>query len=455
MVSRRGLAGVRPGVARDVDALAAGQQGEDRRERNSEFRGKSRRGHLDTSAVEEGGGTVERAQDLGLNRVAALIGVHRPGHALVRDFYLDPAVHALDMDLLLDRWSFAGHISEVAVAGDFITAELGDDSAIVARGEDGVLHAMANVCRHRGSRVCVVERGSASAFVCPYHAWTYRLDGSLRGAREMAADFEVAAHGLKPLPLRVIGGLIFIAFGPTPPALDGVARAVEAMTTRYGWTEARIAARRRYTVAANWKLVMENYHECYHCQPAHPEFSVLHALARPGARSLDGSDDFEAWDAAPDGREVGRVMASPLARGQLSGTRDGALAAPPMTDEPAAVGACVFSEVGFLSALLAYQDHGVIYRFIPRGVMETEMEVLWLVKGDAREGADYDVERLTWLWDVTSLADKRIIETNQAGVRSRLYEPGPFSPMEPGTQGYVERYLGELAQRLERATDGL
>jgi Rieske 2Fe-2S family protein len=385
--------------------------------------------------------------------VAALIAARRAGHALARDFYLDPEIFALDLDLLLDRWIFAGHLGEARAPGDFITVELGSESAIVARDDKGALHAMANVCRHRGSRVCTEARGSAAAFVCPYHAWTYRLDGSLRAAREMPPGFDLATHGLRPLPLRVIGGLIFISFSASPPDLSEVASAVETMTERHGWAGARIAARRRYAVAANWKLVMENYHECYHCQPAHPEFSILHALARPGARSLDGSEDFEAWSAEADGREVGRVMASSLSRGKLSGTRDGALAAPPMTNEPNAVGACIFAEVGFVSAFLAYQDHGMIYRFIPRGVLATEMEVLWLVKGDAREGEDYDVECLTWLWDVTSLADKRIIETNQAGVRSRHYEPGPFSLMEPGTQAYVERYLGELRQRLEREPD--
>lgn len=120
-----------------------------------------------------------------------------------------------------------------------------------------------------------------------------------------------------------------------------------------------------------------------------------------------------------------------------------------MTEHQGAIGACVFAEVGFLSAFLAYQDHGVIYRFVPRGILTTEMEVIWLVRNDAREGVDYDLETLTWLWDVTSLADKRIIETNQAGVASRAYEPGPFSLMEPGTQAYVERYVGEMRNRLE------
>ena len=136
-------------------------------------------------------------------------------------------------------------------------------------------------------------------------------------------------------------------------------------------------------------------------------------------------------------------MRSALAVGALTGSRDGALVAPPMA--PAADGACVFAELGYLSAFLAYADHGLIYRFIPRGVLETEMEVIWLVAAGAREGADYDPEQLTWLWDVTSMADKRIIERNQAGVLSRFYAPGPFSTMEPGTLQFVDRYLADLA----------
>ena len=395
---------------------------------------------------------MERLHDTGANRVAKLIGARRAGHALPRGFYVDPEVFERDMDFLLDRWIFVGHVSELPDPGDFLTTDFGAESAIVVRGDDCRVRALMNVCRHRGSRVCIEAAGSVAAFTCPYHAWSYRLDGSLRSAREMPTAFDPAGHGLKPLPSTVIGGLIFISFGDRPPVLDPVAAALEIVTTRYGWAEAKVAARRRYLVAANWKLAMENYHECYHCQPAHPEFSILHALARPGARGFDGAEDFEAWGAEPDGFEVGRIMTSALTCDQVSGTSDGGLAAPPMSHVE---GSCVFAEVGFLSAFLAYQDHGVIYRFIPRGVLETEMEVIWLVRGDAGEGADYDLDRLTWLWDVTSRADKRIIETNQAGVRSRAYEPGPFSLMEPGTRAYVDRYIGELAGRLEAPSNVL
>ena len=381
-----------------------------------------------------------------------LITAQRPGHALARDFYVDAAIYARDLDLLMGRWTWVGHASEVAAPGDWITGELGEESAIIVRGEDGVLRALANVCRHRGSRLCVGHGGSARLLVCPYHAWSYRLDGSLRAAREMPAGFDPAAHGLRVLPLAEIGGLIFVSFTDQPPSLDIAAPALAGMAVRYGWPEAKIAHRAIYPVAANWKLALENYHECYHCGPAHPEFSVLHALARPGARTLileylagDPPPDTEDWGPAANGREVVRVMRSAMAEGCATGSGDGALVAPPMGPRD---GHCVFAELGFLSAFLAYPDHGLIYRFSPRGVREAQMEVLWLVRGDAIEGVDYDLARLTWLWDVTSAADKRIIETNQAGVNSRFYVPGPFSTMEPGARAYVDRYLTELKARL-------
>ncbi len=384
------------------------------------------------------------------------------GRALDQGFYAREDVFARDMELLLAGWTCVGHESEIAEAGDYLLAELERESAIVIRGEDGVPRALANVCRHRGSRVCVEARGSVALLTCPYHAWSYHLDGRLRAAREMPEGFDPAAHGLKSLPLEVIGGLIFISFSGRPPSLLRARAALRAMTTHYGWAHARIAHRQTYEVAANWKLAMENYHECYHCGPAHPEFSALHQLARPNARKLRTAEesladhaavpDVEAWSVDADGAEVVRVMRSSLSETALTGSADGRLVAPLMGGLTRSDGACVFAEVGYLSAFLAYADHGLIYRFIPLGVSRTRMEVIWIVDAAACEGHDYDLARLTWLWDVTSLADKAIIERNAAGVLSRAYEPGPFSLMEPGAQLYVERYLADLARLVEMDT---
>ena len=375
--------------------------------------------------------------------IAELIAARAPGHALARDFYVRGDVFERDLDLLLGRWICVGHASEVAAAGDYLVAELGLESAIVVRGEDGELRALNNVCRHRGSRIRPSGRGTAAVLTCPYHAWSYRLDGRLRAAREMPEGFDPAGYALKPLPIAVIGGLILISFGDEPPRLDAVEAALGAMTARYGWEDAKVAHRKTYQVNANWKLVMENYHECYHCVVAHPEFSVHHALARPKGRALGSDGDIEVWGAEAGGPEVARMMASALIGGSETGSADGRPLAPSM--DRGGSGDCVFAEAGFLSAFLAYADHGVIYRFIPRATLHTEMEVIWLVRGDAVQGRDYDLDRLTWLWDVTSLADKTIIEMNQAGVRSRAYEPGPYSAMEPGTAAYADRYLSELA----------
>ena len=379
--------------------------------------------------------------------IAERLAAYRPGYSLEQAFYSDPALFARDVEMLAGRWLCVGHVSELKAAGDWLVAELGRESAIVTRGADGKIRAVANVCRHRGSRICTTPTGHGTALICPYHGWSYHLDGRLRRAPEMAESFDPAAHGLLPLPVSVIGGLIFLSFADDPPAIDDAAQALGAMTGRFGWDTARIAARKSFSFAANWKLALENYHECYHCAGSHTEFSALHALSRPGNRRI-GDTDVEAWGPTSDGREVFRVMHSNLAEGVVTGSRDGAALAPPMAPQIAdgAGSDCVFAELGFLSAFLAYSDHGVIYRFIPREPLRTEMEVIWLVRGDAEAGRDYDPEALTWLWDVTSAADKTIIENNQAGVLSRAYRPGPFSTMEPATRMYVERYVAELAR---------
>ncbi len=375
-----------------------------------------------------------------------LIAAHLPGHSLDQAFYIDESIFARDVDLLLGRWTYVGHVSEIPSQGDYFVTRLGNESAIIVRGGGGKVTALNNVCRHRGSRLCVNPTGTVATFTCPYHAWSYDLDGRLRAAREMPPGFDESAYGLKPLPVAVIGGLILISYGDDPPSLDGARAALDVLGDRYAWGAAKVACRKTYAVDANWKLALENYHECYHCAVAHPEFSVHHLLARPKARDNRSDSDLELWGAEPDGKEVTRLIFSPLVERSQTGSRDGRLVAPPMNIRGPDAGGCLFAEVGFLSAFLAYPDHGVIYRFIPLSASRTEMEVIWLVRGDAVEGRDYDTESLTWLWDVTSIADKRIIEMNQDGVRSRTYRPGPYSLMEPGTRAYTDRYLGELAR---------
>jgi Rieske 2Fe-2S family protein len=395
-------------------------------------------------------------------RWARAIAAQRPGHALTREFYCDAELFEREKRRLLQRhWHCAGHASQLPEVGDFITTEICGESILIVRGADRAVRALLNVCRHRGSRVCTERTGRArgGSFVCPYHAWSYSLDGSLRAAARMPAGFERADYGLKRLHARVIEGLIFVSLAAEPLGLQHVEQVLAGSAHAYGWADATVAHRETYAITANWKLAVENYMECYHCAPAHEEYSRFHLYARPAAQNTQADErvrqrtqelgieicEANYWGAnAAPGEEAAASLRSSLADGTVSGSEDGKPLAPLMGQFKDYDGGVTFFDVGLTSDFLAYPDHGLIYRFMPRSVQSTDMEVIWLVRADARAGVDYDVERLTWLWRVTSVADKRIIELNQQGINSRYYEPGPYSEMEQDTRRFVDWLLQEL-----------
>jgi len=394
--------------------------------------------------------------------VAREIALRRPGYALSRPFYCDAIFFEREMARVLRRhWHCVGHRSQLREPGDFFTVRVCGESLIVVCGQDREVRALLNVCRHRGSRVCTEKAGRArgGVFVCPYHAWSYNLDGTLRAARQMPPDFDRRTHGLKPLHAAVVEGLVFVSFAETPLGLEHVRTALAGSAGAYGWPEAVVAHRETYPVQANWKLAVENYMECYHCGPAHLEYSRFHLYARPAALNQEADErvreraralgveiqecDYFGLKAGP-GQEAADSVRSALAEGAVTGSEDGGPLAPLMGRFSDFDGGVTFFDVGLTSNFLAYPDHGLIYRFVPQSVDYSEMEVIWLVRGDARAGVDYDLEKLTWLWKVTSVADKRIIELNQQGISSRYYEPGPYAPMELHTERFIEWLLAEL-----------
>jgi Rieske 2Fe-2S family protein len=396
----------------------------------------------------------------GANGIAELIKEQAAERPLAQVFYSDPEIFRRDLDrMVLRHWLCAGHVSSVPNVGDFFLVEIANESAIVVRGEDGELRALVNVCRHRGSRVCREQSGNTRVLICPYHAWTYGIDGRLRAARHMAESFDKSRHGLKQIPLRVIEGLIFVTFAERPLGLSKVEEVLRRGYGPYGWADAKVAHRETYPIEANWKLAVENYVECYHCAPSHPEYARLHANEQPRAKiaELNAAMDARAaalgleipnqdhWAlAAEQGEEAAYCVRYAMLRDAVTGSADGKPVAPLMGAFKGYDGGSTFIHVGPASFFLAYPDHGIVYRFMPKTVQHSEMEVIWLVRGDAREGVDYDREKLTWLWTVTSDADKRIIEDNQRGVNSRFYEPGPFSIMEIQERRFIEWYLSEI-----------
>jgi len=396
------------------------------------------------------------------DRVADLMRRQPRGHSLLQPFYMSPDIYQLDIERMLMRhWLCVGHESSIPKAGDYFVFDIDRESVIVVRGRDGVVRGLLNVCRHRGSRICYETKGHAKGglLVCPYHAWAFTTEGSLRNARMMPEDFDREAHALKQVALRVIEGLIFITFAENPLGLGQVEETIRSSLGVYGWGEAKVAHQQSYRLNANWKLAIENQMECYHCAPSHPDYTRLHSQARPGVNELTCAmrDRTEAQGIEIPARDQWALEARPGEEADycaryamwtdvLTGSEDGRPVAPLMGRFRAYDGGTTFVYAGPVSFLIAYTDHGAIFRFTPKSVCETELHVTWLVRKDAVEGRDFDVERLTWLWRVTSEADKLIIEQNQLGVASRYYQPGPYAlPIENSTRRFTEWYLHDLA----------
>ncbi len=391
-----------------------------------------------------------------------LIARQRSGYSLDQRFYTDPDIYNLELErIIFKTWILAGHVSQYREAGDFTTLNVDRESAIIVRGTDGELKAFANVCRHRGSLVCLEAEGHADKFQCPYHGWMYDVDGNLTAARDMPADFDASTHGLKPVSVAEMHGLVFASFSANPPSLD---RAIEGMADvmrMYDFQNMKVAAKKSYPIPANWKLSVENYQECYHCATAHPEYARMHTLMLEDSKKQRASqhmyDRMEACGIQKFEIDYGESIAQPgefsfgywrtaLFKKYKTGSRDGDAIAPLLGSIKGYDGGQGDLWFGPLSFVLAYNDHIVCYVFTPTGHESSNCDVYWLVRGDAEVGKDYDVDELTWLWDVTTAADKEIIVNNSKGLHSRFYEPGPFSKMEQPEMIYLDWLIRELQQ---------
>ena len=390
----------------------------------------------------------------------------RPGFAMPTYFYRSQRVYRRELDeILFKSWLYAGHVSQVCEIGDYFLFDLGEDSIIVVRGGDGEIHALANVCRHRGSRICAAPDGSAEAFVCPYHGWVYELDGTLKAARSMdcVAGFDPSAYALKACRCTVFEGLIFVNCDPAAAPFETALRNIEPALRPYDLPTAKIAHRQNYAVGANWKLALENYLECYHCATAHRAYAKRHTLEALGEevahRNAEMLERAEAQTGVPGiGLEHSRVYGSSpdfgccahtrryaLYDGFMTGSRDGQPLAPLMGDFKGYDGGAGDFQLGPLAFMLNYPDHCVLYCFIPRGIASTDMELVWFVHGDAEEGPDYERDALTWLWDRTTREDQTLIMRNSEGVLSRFFEPGPYHPeQERLCIEFVDWYLDAL-----------
>lgn len=392
-----------------------------------------------------------------------LLSAQRSGMSLARPFYTDPDVFEADLDRIWHReWIFAASVAELGKAGAYVTLQLGKYPVVIVRGADGEIRAFHNVCRHRGQRLCAKASGNTVKLVCPYHQWTYETDGRLLWARDMGPDFDASKHGLKPVHTAVAAGMVFVCLADVAPDFAEVKAAADRYTAPHRMDELKVAHQSRIIENGNWKLVLENNRECYHCAGAHP------SLCRTFDDNPDlvGADDSLSSPAGAahvnrceeaglpsryiiGGDEQWRLVRIPFVGDAVSYTMDGKAASSLIPGMP-------FSNAG---SLLFFHypntwnhflsDHVLNFRVLPISPTETEVVTTWLVHKDAVEGRDYDLTRLTEVWEATNDEDRRVVEENQAGINSPAYEPGPYSVrQESGVIQFVDWYVRTMLRSL-------
>ena len=402
--------------------------------------------------------------------VRAMIERRKKGHTLEAPFYASEEVHALDMDAIFRRhWIQVAVEPDVPEAGDYMTVELGNDSILIVRDDDMQIRAFHNVCRHRGARLCSSEKGSLGNIVCPYHSWTYNLNGDLMFAEHMGEQFDKCKHSLKKVHLENLAGLIFVCLAETPPADFAVLRAsMEPYLKPHGLADCKVAAAIDIIEKGNWKLTMENNRECYHCVANHPELTIsLYEYGFGYQRSADNEEAMAAFERTVEERtkqweamnlpskEIDRLsdlvsgfrtQRLPLDRSGESQTMDAKVASKKL------LGGFQQADLGGLSFWTQpnswhhfMSDHIVSFSVIPLSAGETLVRTKWLVHKDAKEGIDYNVDNLTAVWRATNDQDRALVEFSQLGVTSSAYEPGPYSPFTEGlVEKFCEWYIGRL-----------
>jgi Rieske 2Fe-2S family protein len=355
-----------------------------------------------------------------------------PGH-----YYYDPAVYAREQERIFARmWVYAGHTSSLPEPGDYRLVRLANEEVIVVRDRQRKLRAFFNICRHRGSRLCSEPAGSLKGSIqCRYHAWTYGLDGQLLGAPGVfhLEDFDRSAYGLHPVALQVWQGLIWLNLSATPCAL------IEQLTDpnvhtfggngpveRYAIADLKVAHSISYQVQANWKLIMENTLECYHCNCMHPELCALLPMYRTGR--VDADEGAVLADSVEAFTITGRASRPPLPGLQPEDCRRyyGFFALPN----------------AFLNLL---SDHVVIDSLHPVAPDRTIVTSQWLFEADEIAKPAFDPMDAVEILDLVNRQDWEVCELAQQGTTSRLMAAGGnYTPLEHHIRGFVEYVLARL-----------
>jgi len=349
-------------------------------------------------------------------------------------WYCDPAVFARENEQIFARsWIVAGRTDEFVDTGSFKTVEIAGESLIVVRGQDRALRAFFNVCGHRGTRMCEERAGRFGGSIqCPYHAWTYGLDGRLLAARYMddTPDFALEDYALFAARVAEWGGFVFVSIGPDAPRFEEALAPLIGRFAPWRLETLRVARSIEYEVAANWKLLFQNYSECYHCAVIHPQLEKL-----------------SPWDSGRNDLHEGAVL------GGYSALREGV---PRLANDASARFAPLGAVSGedlhrayyytiFPTMLLSLQaEYAMAHVIDPLAVDRTRVVCQLLFAPGQMALPDFDASGVAAFWDTTNRQDWHVSELSQRGIASRAYRPGPYARSEGLLEAFDRHYLATM-----------
>ncbi|MCP2072884.1 UNVERIFIED_ORG: Rieske 2Fe-2S family protein [Pseudomonas lini] len=411
-------------------------------------------------------------QDVTKPAISQLLNQRTAFKSLPAPLYIDQEVFQAELEVFFHHhWICVGVTADVPEAGDALVLDIGKTSLILLRDDDDKISVVHNVCRHRGARLLESGHSIISKLVCPYHQWTYELSGELVHAPHMGKDFDKSCHGLKRVNFRTIAGLIYVCLANDPPEdIDDLQETLEHRLAPYNMLDVRIAHEQDFIEEGNWKLTIENNRECYHCSASHPELTVTAIGAQfgfdPASLSEEDRQAFAlteaesqaqttAWEAAgyPSvaiehlaGNATNfRTERLVLSNGAESHTLDGKVACRRLLGNLSEKGLGDIHLWGHNSWHHFFSDHAVISIVIPLSANRTLVRTKWLVRKDAVEGLDYDLEALTRVWIETTRQDAELVGKAHAGIQDPAYEPGPYSSF---TEGQLENFAIWYTERM-------
>ncbi len=355
---------------------------------------------------------------------------------LAGHYYVGESIYEAETERIFSKhWLYAGRASEVAEPGSYFLFEVDGENIIVLRDSEGEVRAFHNVCRHRGTRLCSESRGQLQKSIqCLYHAWTYALDGTLIGAPTMedVEGFRSEDYPLLSVSVRLWDGGIFLNLDQDAEPF------VEAFAPLIGkfeqWTVPAldVAHEMVYDVQANWKLIVQNYSECYHCPTLHPDLNRLSPFR-------NASNDLEE----------GPYLGGPVRLAQDGGsmTMTGRTCAPTLGSVAGEDLNQIYYYTIFPNMLLSlHPDYVLVHRIERLAVDHTRVVCQWLFHPDAMAAPDFDPSGAVEFWNMTNQQDWHVSELSQQGVASRAYRPGPYSDLESMIAAWDREYLRALGE---------